>query len=113
MWLIIRKLEVPVISDWLEVFTACWSVGEYVRAETDRFYRLAFNRPTKINYYIIHRSLSEVGSVGRENVFSLLAIANHSVHVCIKGTYRDHRVTGALNFHKIRDFFILVMVLDI
>ena len=30
-----------------------------------------------------------------------------------KGTYRDHRVTGALNFHKIRDFCILVMVLDV
>ena len=29
------------------------------------------------------------------------------------GTYRDHRVTGALNFHKIRDFCILVMVLDV
>ena len=31
----------------------------------------------------------------------------------IKGTYRDHRVTGALNFHKIRDFCILVMVFDV
>ena len=30
-----------------------------------------------------------------------------------KGTYRDHRVTGALNFHKIQDFCILVMVLDV
>ena len=30
-----------------------------------------------------------------------------------KGTYRDHRVTGALNFHKTRDFCILVMVLDV
>ena len=28
-----------------------------------------------------------------------------------KGTYKDHRVTGALNFHKIRDLCILVMVL--
>ena len=26
---------------------------------------------------------------------------------------RDHRVTGALTFHKIRDFCILVMVLDV
>ena len=25
-------------------------------------------------------------------------------HVKLKGTYRDQRVTGALNFHKIRDF---------
>ena len=33
--------------------------------------------------------------------------------IYIKGTYRDHRVTGALNFHKIRDFCILVMVLDV
>ena len=31
----------------------------------------------------------------------------------VKGTYRDHRVTGALNFHKTRDFGILVMVLDV
>ena len=31
----------------------------------------------------------------------------------IKGTCRDHRVTGALNFHKIRDVCILVMVLDV
>ena len=33
----------------------------------------------------------------------------------LKGTYRDHRVTGALNFYKIRDFCILVMqmVLDV
>ena len=30
-----------------------------------------------------------------------------------KGTYRDHRVTGTLNFHKILDFCILVMVLDV
>ena len=31
----------------------------------------------------------------------------------LKGTCRDHRVTGALNFHKIRDVCILVMVLDV
>ena len=31
----------------------------------------------------------------------------------LKGTYRDHGVTGALNFHKILDFCILVMVLDV
>ena len=31
----------------------------------------------------------------------------------LKGTYRDHRVTSALNFHKIQDFCIFVMVLDV
>ena len=32
------------------------------------------------------------------------------VKVKIKGTYRDHKVTGALNVNKIREFCILVMV---
>ena len=31
----------------------------------------------------------------------------------IKGTCIDHRMTGALNVHKIRDVCILVMVLDV
>ena len=38
---------------------------------------------------------------------------NNGNYIAIKGTYRDHRVTGALNFHKTRDFGILVMVLDV
>ena len=43
----------------------------------------------------------------------LLYIITHIVMFSkLKGTYRDHMVTGALNVHKIRDFFILVMVLD-
>ena len=32
---------------------------------------------------------------------------------CVKGTFRENRVIGALNFHKIRNFCILVMVLDV
>ena len=44
---------------------------------------------------------------------SLIKTAESVKCVSIKGTYRDHRVTGALNFHKIRDFCILVMVLDV
>ena len=37
----------------------------------------------------------------------------HTDTLYIKATFRDHRVTGALNFHKIRDFCILVIVLDV
>ena len=31
----------------------------------------------------------------------------------VKGIFRDHSRDNALNFHKIRDFCILVMVLDV
>ena len=31
----------------------------------------------------------------------------------IKGIFRDHSHNNALNFHKIRDFCILVMALDV
>ena len=30
----------------------------------------------------------------------------------VKGTFRDHSRDNALNFHQIRDFCILVMLLD-
>ena len=31
----------------------------------------------------------------------------------LKGIFRDHSRDNALNFHKIQDFCILVMVLDV
>ena len=40
---------------------------------------------------------------------------NHirNIFLNVKGISRDHSRDNALNFHEIRDFFILVMVLDI
>ena len=46
-------------------------------------------------------------------LIEIRATSNTLFEMAFKGTYRDHRVTGALNFHKIRDFCILVMVLDV
>ena len=45
----------------------------------------------------------------RDDSFSMLYFMSNVV----KGIFRDHSRDNPLNFHKIRDFCILVMVLDV
>ena len=46
-------------------------------------------------------------------VYVCAIVHNFVWTVFFKGRFRDHSRDNALNFHKIRDFCILVMVLDV
>ena len=56
---------------------------------------------------------NEWGAEAEQYYLSTNWLVFKDLRICLKGTFRDHSRDNALNFHEIRDFCILVMVLDV